>query len=338
MKNQRLPMNTDKVETSVIVPCYNEETTISLLLEALSQQTYPISQLEVIIADGLSNDLTRKRIVDFLNDHKDLKVKIVDNPKRTIPAAVNIAVQHSSGVFIVRLDAHSIPEPTYVELCVNALMDQKADCVGGVWKIAPGDGSWMARSIAAAAANPVAVGDAHYRFTNKAAYVDTVPFGAFRKDLFIELGGFNENLLSNEDYEFFTRIRKNTGRIWLDPAIRSTYFARSDLRSLSRQYWRYGFWKFQMLQQFPDTLRWRQALPPMFVLTILSLAFLSLFDNIFLWVLLGLLTFYFLILIAASIKTSILRKDISLLVGMPLAILCMHVSWGSGFLYSIIKR
>ncbi len=338
MKNQNTAMSAENVETSVIVPCYNEERTISLLLDALSQQTYPIPRMEVIIADGLSTDLTRKRIVDFLNDHKDLKVKIVDNPKRTIPAAVNIAVRHSSGVFIVRLDAHSIPEPMYVELCVNALKGGKAECVGGVWKIAPGNESWMARSIAAAAANPIAVGDAHYRFSNKAAYVDTVPFGAFRKDLFIKLGGFNENLLSNEDYEFFTRIRKNNGRIWLDPGIRSTYFARSDLLSLSRQYWRYGFWKYKMLKEFPDTLRWRQALPPMFVLTILSLAFLALLDKIFLWVLLGLLSFYFLILIAASIKASTIRKDTSLVAGMPLAILCMHASWGSGFLYSIINR
>lgn len=326
------------IETSIIVPCYNEEKTISLLLDALSQQTYPISCMEVIIADGLSTDLTRKRIVDFLKDHKNLRVKIVDNPKRTIPAAINIAMQNSSGAFVVRLDAHSIPEPTYVELCINALKSGKADCVGGVWKIAPGDDSWMARSIAAAAANPIAVGDAHYRFSNKAAYVDTVPFGSFRKDLFLKLGGFNENLLTNEDYEFFTRIRKNKGKIWLNPAISSTYFSRGDLLSLSRQYWRYGFWKYRMLREFPDTLRWRQALPPLFVLGILSLTFLSLFIRIFLWVLLDLLTIYFLILIAASIKMSILRKDISLLVGMPLAILCMHFSWGSGFLYSIIKK
>lgn len=330
-------MKIDKVDTSVIVPCYNEERTISLLLEALSRQTYPISHFEVIIADGLSTDLTRKRIDSFLKDHKNLKVKIVDNPKRTIPSAVNIAVQHSSGEYIVRLDAHSIPEPNYIELCINALKDGKAACVGGVWRIVPCDESWMARSIAAAAANPIAVGDAHYRFTQKAAYVDTVPFGAFRKNLFIKLGGFNEKLLSNEDYEFFTRIRKNSGNIWLDPAIRSTYFARKDLHSLSRQYWRYGFWKYKMLQRFPDTLRWRQALPPMFVLAILSLALLSLFSKILLWILLGLLLLYFLILIVVSIKTSILRKDASLIAGMPLAILCMHVSWGSGFLYSIIK-
>jgi succinoglycan biosynthesis protein ExoA len=338
MKNQISSMSADKVETSVIVPCYNEENTISLLLGALFRQTYPISRFEVIIADGISTDLTRKRIVDFLKNHKSLKVKVVDNPKRTIPAAVNVAVQHSSGAYIVRLDAHSVPEPDYIELCVMVLKDRKADCVGGVWKIAPGGEGWMARSIAVAAANPIAVGDAHYRFTKKAAFVDTVPFGAFKKDLFIRLGGFNEELLSNEDYEFFTRIRKNSGRIWLDPAIRSTYFARKDLLSLSRQYWRYGFWKFKMLQQFPDTLRWRQALPPIFVLTIISLVFLSLFYKIFLWVLLGLLIFYFLILIVASLRTSVLRKDSSLIVGMPLAILCMHFSWGSGFLYSIIKR
>lgn len=326
------------IEASIIVPCFNEEKTISLLLEALVKQTFPLNQMEVIIADGLSTDGTREKIKSFTAIHTDLNLKVADNPKRTIPAAVNVAVKKATGTYIVRLDAHSIPETNYVELCIQALKNNVADCVGGIWMIAPGNSGWIARSIAAAASSPIAVGDALYRFTSKAAYVDTVPFGAFHRDLFIKLGGFNEDLLTNEDYEFFTRIRKNGGKIWLDPGIRSTYFARQDFGSLFRQYWRYGFWKYKMLRKYPETIRWRQALPPLFVLSLIVSIILAFFSSFFLWTLIVVLTLYLLILLLTGIRSSVIKKDLPMGIGIPFAIVCMHLSWGSGFLYSIIKR
>ena len=140
--------------------------------------------------------------------------------------------------------------------------------MGGIWDIQPQGKGWQARAIAAAAAHPFAVGDAYYRFTRAAQEVDTLPFGAFRKSLIERIGAFDEDLLTNEDYEFNVRLRKSGGRIWLDPAIRSVYFARSNLLDLARQYWRYGFWKVRMLRRHPNTIRWRQSLPPLFVLSL----------------------------------------------------------------------
>jgi succinoglycan biosynthesis protein ExoA len=326
------------IEVSVIVPCYNEDKTITFLLDAILGQTYTITDLEVIIADGLSTDLTRMKIQNFSSVHKNMRIKVIDNPKRTIPAAINLAVKNAIGQFIVRLDAHSIPGPTYIELCINALRAGVADCVGGVWDIVPGNDGWIARSIAAAASNPIAVGDARYRFTKKAAFVDTVPFGAFSRKLFIKVGGFNEDLLTNEDYEFFARIRKNNGKIWLDPAIRCTYFARKDLLELIQQYWRYGFWKFRMLKNYPLTLKWRQALPPLFVITVIVLILLSFFSKIFLWLLMGIIFLYLIIIVGSSIVTALKKNDVSMVIGMPLSTICMQVSWGSGFLYSMIKK
>jgi len=337
MKKRKPDHKNVNIEVSVIIPCYNEESTITLLLDAIREQTYPASHLEVVIADALSTDKTRIKINQYIQKYLDLKVKVVDNPKRTIPAAVNLAVNAAQGEFIVRLDAHSIPNTKYIELCIQAIKNDIAECVGGVWDIIPSGQSWIARSIASAAANPMGVGDAHYRFTNKADYVDTVPFGAFRKELFNKIGGFNENLLTNEDYEFFTRIRKNQGRIWLDPAIRCTYFARKDLNALAQQYWRYGFWKYHMLVNYPETLRWRQALPPLFVLAVIILLLSSMLFKISLWILLGLLGIYLIALIGSSIKSSLRKNDPVLIFGMPLAMACMHFSWGSGFLYSIIR-
>ena len=279
---------------SIIVPCYNEEATIQLLLESISRQTYPITDLEVILADGMSTDRTRLKVAVFQEANPDLKIKIVDNPKRIIPAALNAGLRVAQGEIVVRLDGHSMPYPDYVEQCVADLQLGQGDNVGGVWEIRPGNETWLANSIAVAAAHPLGVGDARYRLVSRAGAVDTVPFGSFKRQLFERIGEFDETLLTNEDYEFNSRIRKQGGTIWLDPAIRSVYFARSNLGELARQYWRYGFWKSRMLRRYPETLRWRQALPPLFVLGVAGLGILAIFWWNALIILVALLLFYFL--------------------------------------------
>ncbi len=323
---------------SVVVPCYNEEQTIQKLLEALRGQTCALDQFEVVISDGLSTDSTRSRIQAFSSQHPEVKIFIVDNINKTIPAGLNRAIEAAQGIYIIRLDAHSSPYPDDLERCVRALQQGLGEIVGGVWEIRPGGDGWQARGIAAAAAHPLGVGDAHYRFTNKAQYVDTVPFGAYTRDLFMRLGGFNESLLTNEDYEFNTRLRLGGGRIWLDPEIRSIYFARANISQLLRQYARYGFWKAKMIRQYPGTLRWRQALPPLFVL---SLVFLIMAGLLWIpvWWLLGLeLMVYFMVLMVAGIQAAYCRKDWSLVFGVPLAIACMHLTWGSAFLGGLVAK
>jgi hypothetical protein len=176
-----------------------------------------------------------------------------------------------------------------------------------------------------------------YRLAASASEVDTVPFGSFRRTLVERIGGYNESLLTNEDYEFNTRIRQVNGRVWLDPSIRSVYFARSTLKELIRQYWRYGFWKWRMLRNFPGTLRWRQALPPLFVLSLISLLLLSIFFPPARWLLIAELILYFSVLLLAGLYAAIKRQKLYLLPGLPLAIAAMHVSWGSGFLWSMLS-
>jgi glycosyltransferase involved in cell wall biosynthesis len=324
-------------KVSVIVPCYNEEKTIGLLLEAIYCQSFPRSEMEVIIADGISTDHTLQVIADFQQAHPELAVRVAENPAKAIPASLNAAVRASQGEMIVRLDAHSVPAIDYVERSVAALEAGKGEMVGGVWQIEPGGTGWMARSIAAAAAHPLGVGDALYRFTSRAGRVDTVPFGAYRRALIDKVGFYDETLLSNEDYEFNTRVRQSGGAVWLDPAIRSVYFARASLPALSRQYFRYGFWKYRMLRRYPATLRWRQALPPVFLLSLMLLAVLSVF-----WPLarvgLGLeLGLYILILLLAGLQLAQRRRDGGFLAGIPLAIATMHLSWGWGFVTSVVK-
>ncbi|MFN8399210.1 MAG: glycosyltransferase family 2 protein [Anaerolineales bacterium] len=324
----------DQPSISVIIPCYNEEATIHKLLEALRSQTYPLTKMEVVISDGFSTDHTRDVIAEFQKEHADLTVRVVDNEAKTIPAGVNQAIRESRGEILVRLDAHSMPIPEYVERCVEAHQTGKGDNVGGVWDIQPGADTWVAKSISFAAAHPLGVGDAMYRLNAKPGVVDTVPFGSFRRSLIQKIGAFDETLLANEDYEFNTRVRESGGVVWLDPAIRSVYFSRSTLKKLAEQYWRYGFWKLKMLKRYPHTLRWRQALPPAFVFILAALIVLSLGLRISQVLLVLQLFVYFFILGLAGIQLAIKTRKGFLIWGLPLAIATMHITWGAGFLWS----
>ena len=263
------------IKVSVIVPCYNEEETIQKLLEAIYHQSYPRDQIEVIIADGLSTDHTRDVIGAFQVIHPDFAIRIIENKKRIIPSGLNCAIEAAQGEYIVRLDAHSIPDSEYISLCVDGLQKGSGDNIGGIWKIEPGAHTWIAKSIAIAVSHPFGVGDALYRIGGTAQEVDTVPFGAFRRQLVDKIGMFDETLLTNEDYEFNTRVRQSGGKVWMNPSIHSVYFARSTLGELAHQYWRYGYWKAQMLRRYPKTLRWRQVIPPLFVLALICLGLLS---------------------------------------------------------------
>lgn len=323
-------------KVSIIIPCYNEQSTIRLLLEALREQTFPRAEMEVVISDGFSTDNTRTEIAAFQKDFPDLSVRVVDNTHRSIPSAVNRAIESSRGEIIIRLDAHSKPYPDYVEKCVKAHGENRGDNVGGVWEIRAGAQTWIAESIAVAASHPLGVGDALYRHAKQAAEVDTVPFGSFKRTLLDKVGLFDETLLTNEDYEFNARIRKAGGRIWLDPSIRSIYFARSTLLELARQYWRYGYWKWRMLRRYPNTLRWRQALPPLFVLSLVVLAFLSIFFPLAKYLLVDELLIYFFVFILIGFHARLRLRKPFLTIGLPLAIPVMHITWGCGFLWSML--
>jgi len=322
---------------SIIVPCYNEEKTIAKLLDGLRIQQFPIQDLEIIIADGLSEDKTRQVIEAYQQDFPNLSIQIVDNVQKTIPSGLNAAIRAASGEVIIRLDAHSIPATDYIVRCVEHLRQGIAENVGGVWDIQPGSENWIGRSIAAAASHPLGVGDAGYRYSTKPAYVDTVPFGAYRRDLLEKIGFYDETLLTNEDYELNVRIHQAGGRVYMDPLIRCVYFARPTLSGLAKQYSRYGYWKAQMLRRYPGTIRWRQALPPLFVLGIPLLILTTPLHPFFGFSLLFILVVYFGILLLTSIRIALQKRNGAFIMGVPLAVSVMHFCWGGGFLFNLIN-
>lgn len=334
MKDLYLP----NPRVSLIIPCYNEEVRIDALLQSILDQTYPLTDMEVIFADGMSSDRTREKIKAFAEQHSLPKIQIIDNPKRIIPAALNLAIRAAQGELIVRMDAHTLPAKDYLTLSVRAYDDGKGEDIGGVIDIHPSSESWLGQSIAVATRHPLGVGDAMYRWAKRPGYADTVAFGTYARKTFDNIGFYDESLLVNEDYELNARLRAAGGRIWVDPAIRSSYYARPDLSSLARQYFTYGFYKYRMLRQHPDTLRWRQALPPLFVFGILMLLLLAPFWNAARIVLITAIVLYVLTLILGSLPEAVRQKKWFLVPGIPLAIMTMHFAWGCGFWWSIFKK
>jgi len=322
---------------SIIVPCYNEEKSISFLLDALDRQNYQKEFMEVIIVDGLSTDNTIKEIMTFAEVHPDLKVRVIPNPKKIIPAAINLGILNSNGEIIVRMDAHSVPDQNYVKYCVENLMNNVAANVGGKWQIIPGSETIIAKCIALATGHPFGVGDAKYRYSQSSEYVDTVPFGSFYKSLTDEIGLFNEELLANEDYEFNVRIRKSGKKIYFDPRIKTKYIARENWVDLAKQYWRYGYWKFKMLRKYPETIRWRQAIPPVFVAGIILLLVIALFYSKALILFSFIMSVYILFLVLGTLFSPKKMKNFLCIFGVPISIMVMHFSWGLGFIYSFFS-
>ncbi len=244
---------------SIVIPCYNEARHLPETLRALSLQTRPAD--EIVLVDGGSTDgtvATARRLAAAFG----LPLRSLHNPARHIPHALNLGIDAAVGTHIARLDGHARPAPDYLETCLEVWQASGAALVGGAWEVVPGADTPMAEAIAIAGRTPFGSGGAAYRSkTALAQDVDTVPFGFFERRLWADVGRYDETLLTNEDYEFAARIRRSGGRVRFDPRIRCTYFARSDLRALARQYWRYGWWKSRMLLRNPRELRLRQAAP-----------------------------------------------------------------------------
>jgi succinoglycan biosynthesis protein ExoA len=327
---------------SVVVPCYNEERFILKALDQLSEQ-YDSTHYEIIIVDGMSTDKTRELVSQFKTEHPELEVRLVDNPARNIPTALNLGVAAAKGDIIVRMDAHAVPSPGYVQRCVEVLHGNKqAGVVGMPCHVLPGAETLMAQAIASGVSHPFGIGDAKYRLQAGAApqeAVDTVAFACFRKELWQDLDGFNESLLTNEDYDFNYRVRNSGRTVLLDRSGHCDYFARTTLGELATQYRRYGGWKARMVRLHPASIKLRHLVAPVFVLSLLVLTILGL-----LWyplaLLLGLEIGFYLVF-ALFCAWQVKRRtgaSLAIVLIMPLVFLTIHLTWGVNFLLGLVRQ
>lgn len=317
---------------SVVIPCFNEERRIAQVIERLAEQ-YDREQFEIIVVDGRSTDNTRTVVADCVARLAQLSVKLVDNPTRHIPDALNLGIAAARGEVIVRMDAHSLPSENYVRSCVELLREERGEVVGMPWRISAGAQTATAQAIALAVAHPFGIGDAQYRLahTGEPREVDTVPFGVFRKSLWQKLGGFNKALLANEDYDFNYRVRLNGGRVLLDTTAHSVYFARPTLFELARQYFRYGRWKSQMLKLHPRSMRWRHAVAPSFIVMLFGLTLLGFWRQEAWWLLLLAALVYLLPASAFAFALARTAKSYKLLPSILFSFVVIHFAWGGGF-------
>lgn len=317
---------------SIIVPVRNEEKFITRCLESIMQQDYPSWAYEVVVVDGASTDRTKEIIQAFKQRHNNLI--LIDNPQCIVPISLNRGLQQAKGEIIIRVDGHAAIMPDYVTQCVKVLANTQADCVGGAIKSI--NESKAAKAIAMAMSSPFGVGNSRFRLSGYEGYVDTLAFGAYRREVFENIGGFDEELVRCQDDEFNYRLRKNKGRIYLSANIQSCYFPRTDLKKLWRQYFQYGLWKVRVLQKHPAVMQPRQFVPPAFVLTLLFLPILSTFASLAQWGLASMLTLYAMVTLASTMHLWRRSKDASfsaLLAAFPI----LHVSYGLGFWVGLIK-
>lgn len=333
--------STDAESVSVVIPCYNEERFIGDALRQLAGQ-YDNDLFEIIVVDGLSQDQTRAVVEQFKRSSPELTVTLIDNAAQNIPTALNLGVAAARGNIIARMDAHTAPSAGYIRRCVEVLSQDKAGVVGMPCRVRPGASTLTARAIASAVSHPFGIGDAKYRLSEGQSLqepVDTVAFACFRKSLWVELKGFNESLLTNEDYDFNYRVQLTGQQVILDRSGHCDYFARTTLKDLSVQYLRYGRWKAQMLKLHPRSIKLRHLVAPVFVLSLALLTLLSLFWTPILLLLALEISLY--ALLALVFGWQVMRRNqggIGMLLVMPLIFLTIHLSWGSSFLLGLIRQ
>ena len=288
---------------SVIVPCRNEERFIRPCLERILATTYPLDRLEVLVADGRSDDATRAIVGELAERHPQLR--LLDNPLRITPAALNIAIRAARGEIVVRMDAHAYFPPEYVGLLVTALEETGAEIVGGAIDTRPASATATAQAIALAMRHPFGVGNSSFRIgTTTRRAVDHVPFFACRRALFDQVGLFDEELLRNQDGEFSSRVRRHGGRIMLIPDARAEYFARDSLGKLARMFFQYGYFKVLTARKLQRLMTVRQVVPPAFLLALAATALAAIWYRPGGYLFVGLLAAYGVAVVSASLHAA----------------------------------
>ena len=233
-------MNVRKV--SVICPVFNEEKFIEECIMSIIEQDYPQDMMEVLFVDGRSTDKTREIIERYMRQYPF--IKLLDNPERIVPYALNRGLEAAKGEVIMRLDGHCTYPTNYISELVRYLYQLNADNVGGVWNTQPAKDTPICQAIAQASSHPFGVGGSMHKIgASKIIETDTVPFGCYKREIFEKTGPFDIDLVRNQDDEFNGRLHNLGGKIYLIPQVIINYTARDTLCKMRKMYYQYGLYK-----------------------------------------------------------------------------------------------
>lgn len=316
---------------SIIIPVLNEEKYIESLVKSLLSQTIDFDSAECIFVDGGSTDATILKLKEYCNKYPQFFI-FLHNPNKTAPFALNIGIKASRGDYIIRLDAHSEYPNNYIEKCIYFLENTDADNVGGI-AITKSTG-FVGEVIAKMLSSKFGVGNSEFRTNGQSGYVDTVPFGAFRRSTFEKYGLFDERLTRNQDNEMNYRIRKNGGKIFMSDEIKLTYYCRNTVGGISKMAINNGKWNIITMKLCPGSMGIRHFVPFLFLTSIIGLITISSIYSPFLWLLFAEVVLYACLDLFFTYKTkSNIVQSVLLFFLFP----TFHFAYGLGSLIGIFE-
>jgi succinoglycan biosynthesis protein ExoA len=319
---------------SVVIPCFNERRHIETCVRSIVNQKRPSEAIEILVVDGLSEDGTREVLMRLVHEYSELR--ILDNPRRITPCAMNIGIQKARGHYVAILGAHCEYSSDYLVTCVALLHEHpEVACAGGP-AVSTGK-SPFGRAVAAAMSHPVGIGNAKHRYPHYEGYAEGACYPVFRKEVFEKIGLYDETLIRNQDDELNYRLARYGEKVFISPRARYSYFIRETPSQLFRQYFDYGYWRVAVLRKHRIPASFRQIVPPIFV----SITLASVIIGLSLpgwWRLtagaIPLLYVATLLTVGVGIKNRAGWRPALLF---PLAVAVMHVAHAAGFVCGLLK-
>ena len=319
---------------TVVVPCRNEEKHIARCLQSILNNDYPPERIEILVVDGMSEDQTREIVARYSARYP--MIRIVDNLKKHIPAAMNAGIRAACGERILKMDAHSTYQREYISRCVRYQDEYGAENSGGIAKIVPGADTWTGRAIVLGLASRFGSGNANVKVgVTKPTWSDSTAFGCFKKDLFERIGMYDEKLLSSSDLDVNQRIQAAGGRILFVPDIVVNYAADGDLRTLRRHVFADGVWVSYVMKFGKRAWSWRHWVPALFVLSLLAALALGVVSRLFLWLGLGVAGVYAAASLAVSLQIAVRERELRYAFLLPVVYAVRHFVFGAGTLFGL---
>ena len=320
---------------SVLVPCRNEEKRIASCLDSILACDYPGDRMEILVVDGMSEDGTREIVKRYASRYSF--VRLLDNPKKHIPAAFNIGIRNATGDTIILMSAHSTCEPCYLRVCVTYQEKYGAENVGGISRVLPGANTTAAKAIVLALRHRFGSGNAYVKVgASQPTWADAAAFGCFKKELFSRIGLFDERLRRSSDMDMNMRIRAAGGRILLLPEIVINYYADSNFSKFWKHNFADGVWVTYVLKFGSKASSWRHWVPFFFVVSLLSSFAVAALLPTFLWLGLGIAGLYAVANLGASLQIAVRERSFEEFLLLPLAFATRHLAHGLGALFGLV--
>jgi len=322
---------------SVVVPVRNEEEYIENCINSILSFELPKDiKIEVLIMDGLSDDNTKKIVKNKYS--KNENIFLIDNPNKIQSTALNLGILRSNGEYILRLDAHTNYPKNYLKKIIETENKHNSDNTGGVCLTQAGGKNFGAQIVQALTTHKFGVGNSNFRAGFKEGYVDTVPFGFFKKSLFKKIGFFDERLVRAQDYEFNARIINGGGKIWMNPEVVCYYYNQKYFYNFLMKYLtKEGPYNAYMWFIAPYTFSFRHVIPLLFSLGVIIGFFLSILITFVKYVYIFILLLYLFIALISSFQQALNFKNYKFLFFLPISFFLFHFLYGFGILIGIIN-